>query len=95
MQLSRNLKKIKGVEQVLSIPDAIILNKNESTEKLEASSIFPGPFTSQDSLDSARKIFENLLFYRGLLYNPDTHVYMTAISVNKQIMNSAGKDLLW
>src|SRR5580765_1315648 len=31
--LSRNLKKVKGVEQVLSIPDAIILNKNEETEK--------------------------------------------------------------
>lgn len=91
IQLSRNLKKIKGVEQVLSIPDAIILNKNESTEKLEASSIFPGLFSSQDSLESARKTFENLPFYRGLLYNPDAHVYMTAISVNKQIMNSAAR----
>ena len=30
LQLSRNLKKVKGVEQVLSIPDAIILIKNEN-----------------------------------------------------------------
>ena len=91
LQMSRDLKKIKGVEQVLSIPDAIILHKNENTEKLEARPIFTGPFTSQDSLDSNRKTFENLLFYRGLLYNPATHAYMTAISVNKQIMNSAGR----
>ena len=35
-QLSRNLKKVKGVEQVLSIPDAIILNKNIATEKTRA-----------------------------------------------------------
>jgi len=90
-QLSSDLKKIKGVEQVLSIPDAIVLIKNENTEKLEARPIFKGPFTSQDSLDSARRIFENLLFYRGLLYNPETRVYMTAVSVNKQIMNSAGR----
>ena len=91
LQLSRDLKKVKGVEQVLSIPDAIILNKNELTEKLIASPIFPGPFSSQAALDSARKTFENLLFYRGLLYNPNSHAYLTAINVNKQIMNSAGR----
>lgn len=91
LQLSRNLKKIKGVEQVLSIPDAIILIKNENSEKLDARPIFPRPFGSQDSLDSARKTFENQLVYRGLLYNPESRVYMTAVSVNKQIMNSAGR----
>ncbi len=89
--LSQKLKTVKGVEQVLSIPDAIILNKNLLTEKLTASQIFPGPFDSQADLDTARKIFENLLFYRGILYNPVTHAYLMAISVNKQIMNSAGR----
>ena len=89
--LSRELKKVKGVEQVLSIPDAIILNKNEETEKLVASSLFPGPFENQVALDSAAASFNRLLFYRGLLYNPDTHAYMMAISVNKQILNSAGR----
>ena len=91
LQLSRNLKKIKGVDQVLSIPDAVILIKNDTTEKLIARPIFPGPFSSQDSLDSARKTFENQLVYRGLLYSPETRVYMTAVSVNKQIMNSPAR----
>jgi predicted RND superfamily exporter protein len=91
IRLSRNLKKVKGVEQVLSVPDAIMLIKNTETEKPLVRPIFPGPFDSQSDLDSARKVFENLLFYRGLLYNPDTHAYLMAISVNKQIMNSAGR----
>ncbi len=91
LKLSRNLKKVNGVEQVLSIPDAIILVKNSNTEKLEPKPIFPAPFASQPELDSARKTFENLIFYRGLLYNPETHAYLMAISVNKQIMNSAGR----
>ncbi len=91
LQLSHSLKKIKGVEQVLSIPDAIILNKNMETEKLQARPIFPGPYDSQAALDSAHRSFENLIFYRGLLYNPVTHAYLMAISVNKQIMNSAGR----
>ena len=91
INLSRNLKKVHGVEQVLSIPDAIILNKNILTEKLEPSPIFSGPFDSQAKLDSVRKTFDNLLFYRGLLYNPAAHAYLMAVTVNKQVMNSAGR----
>ncbi len=36
--LSKKLKSVEGVEQVLSIPDAITLHKNVLTEKLRASS---------------------------------------------------------
>jgi uncharacterized protein len=91
LQLSRNLKTVKGVEQVLSIPDAIILNKDTISEKLRPSPVFSGPFTSQQDLDSARRTFENLLIYKSLLYNPATQAYLIAITVNKQIMNSAGR----
>jgi uncharacterized protein len=92
-KLSRNLKSVKGVEQVLSIPDAIILKKNIDTAKLklDASPIFAGPFDSQASLDSAKRIFENLLLYRNLFYNPNSHAYLMAISVNKQVMNSSAR----
>ncbi len=90
-QLSRDLKKVKGVEQVLSIPDAIILNKDTATEKLIPSPIFNTPFENQAKLDTAKKIFENLLFYRGLLYNPATHASLMAVTVNKQILNSAAR----
>jgi uncharacterized protein len=93
LMLSRNLKSVKGVEQVLSVPDAIILKKNIDTEKLKLDPIpiFAGPFDSQASLDSAKRIFENLLLYRNLFYNPSSHAYLMAISVNKQIMNSSAR----
>lgn len=89
--LNRDLKKVNGVEQVLSIPDAIILIKNESTQKLIPKSLFPAPFITQEKLDSARRAFENQLFYRSLLYNPATHTYLAAIHVNKQVINSAAR----
>ena len=91
LQLSRELKKVKGVDQVFGIPDAVMLNKNLMTEKLEARAVFPGPFDSQQKLDSARINFENLLFYRGLLYNRESHAYLLAVNVNKQVLNSAGR----
>ena len=91
LQLIKNLKTVKGIEQVLSIPDAIILQKDTVTEKLKPTPIFLGPFESQLSLDSARKTFENQLIYKGLLYNPASHAYLAAVTVNKKIMNSAGR----
>jgi predicted RND superfamily exporter protein len=90
-QLNQDLKKVTGVEQVLSIPDAIILKKNDSTEKLLPEPLFLPVFNSQQKLDSARLAFENQLFYRGLLYNPATHTYLAAIHVNKDVMNSAAR----
>ena len=90
IRLNKELKKVKGVEQVLSIPDAILLIKNDSA-KLKPQQIFPAGFHTQEALDSAKKAFENQLFYRGLLYNPATHTYLAAIHVNKQVMNSAAR----
>ncbi|MDP4131053.1 MAG: MMPL family transporter [Bacteroidota bacterium] len=93
IRLNQDLKKVKGVEQVLSIPGAIMLLriKNDSTEKLIPKPLFSAVFDNQEKLDSASKAFENLLFYRSLLYNPSTHTYLAAIHVNKQVMNSAAR----
>ncbi|HEY4155490.1 MAG TPA: MMPL family transporter, partial [Puia sp.] len=91
IRLNKGLKKVKGVEQVLSIPDAILLIKNDSTQKLIPKPLFPSTFNTQKELDSAKNAFENQVFYRNLLYNPATHTYLAAIHVNKQVMNSAAR----
>ncbi len=91
MRLSRDLKKIRGVEQVLSIPDAIILIKSDSSQKLTSKALFPSPFESQEKLDKARNAFKNQLFYRNLLYNPSTNAYLAAIHVNKDLMNTSAR----
>ena len=41
--LQRNLKKVKGVDDVIAVPTAINLIKDTETEKLKADTIFPGP----------------------------------------------------
>jgi predicted RND superfamily exporter protein len=86
-ELHNELKQVKGVEEVLSIPEAVTLIKNDTTSKLVPSKIFAG-ITRQQQLDSARAVFENLPFYKGLLYNPETHSYIFGISLNRDIMNS-------
>jgi hypothetical protein len=86
--LSREIKKIAGVDDVLSVPGAITLMKDSVTDKFKAVPIFPSTITTQQELDSCRAVFENLLFYRSLLYNKGTKAYLLAIRVNPEWLNS-------
>lgn len=87
-QLEANLKKIAGVEDILSVPGAFNLVKNVETEKLDAVKIFPDNINTQQELDSSVAVFNNLPFYNERLYNKNTGSYLMAVRVNKQIFSS-------
>ncbi len=82
------IKKVKGVEGLISVPNAINLTKNDSSEALVSKPLFPATMESQSDLDSARLVFENLLFYRGLMHNPTKNAYVAGASINKEILAS-------
>lgn len=90
-KLQDNIRKQKYVEDVLGIPGAVVLMKDSLEEKLVAKKIFDSTRTGQQSLDSSRSVFENLPFYKSLLYNPQSHAYLMAIRINKEILNSPGR----
>ena len=92
--LHQQIKKIPGVTEVLSIPEVINLKNDTARHQLIPVKIFHYPFTSQASLDSAKAEFENLPFYKGLLYNPELHSYLLAITVNKDTINSKSRTRL-
>lgn len=85
----QEIKKIDGVDNMLCIPTAINVRKQEtdSTSKLVAEPIF----TDTKNLDSSIKEFLNLPFYKNLLYNPKTHSYLTAIYLNKIKVKTADR----
>lgn len=92
--LHQQLKKIGGVETVLSVPEALTLIRNDSLEKLETEKIFHYPYTSQQQLDSDQHVFENLPFYQGLLYNINEHSYLMLLQLNKDSVNSKARTAL-
>lgn len=86
-KLEKELKKIKGVEGVIGIPGAITLKKDQIHQRLISEPIF-NEIKNQAGLDSAAKRFYNLPFYRGRVYNPQTHAYLMGVQVDKYIMNT-------
>jgi predicted RND superfamily exporter protein len=92
--LQKEIKKIGDVEDVLSIPSAIALVKDTTSEKLNAARIFDTTVTNQTTLDSEKMVFFNLPFYRSLLYNPQTHAYLMGVRINKDSLNSKKRNII-
>ncbi len=92
--LGKTLKTIPAVQNVLSIPDAFNLVKDSVTEALVPKKIFHYPYTTQDALTKDENQFNNLPFYRNLLYNPKTHAYLMAVTLNNDSVNSKARTFL-
>lgn len=90
--LHGDLKKLSGVDDVVSVPGAINLVKNEETEKLSAVPVFGQGPLAQAQIDSSKAVFFSLPFYRGLLYNAETSAWLMGVRINKDVLNSSGRD---
>ncbi len=89
--LQQRVRKVPYVEDILSVPTAVNLQKDSAGEKLNAVKIFSENIASQQELDSSVTVFKSLPFYRGLMYNPATNAYLMGVRINKEILNSKGR----
>ena len=85
--LENEIKKVKGVESIISVPSAVNLTRTEN-ENFNAFPIFRDTVLSQNEIDSSRNVFLNLPFYRNLLYNPATSAWLMGVSIQSAILNS-------
>ncbi len=89
--LSNEVKKIDGIQEVVSISRSYNIIRNDSTERLEVKSIFPEKPRSQQQLDSLKKVLFNLPFYEGLLFNKSTNATVMAITFDQDKLNTKGR----
>lgn len=87
-QLHQQLKAVSNVEDVISIPTAVNLQKDAVTEKLLPVKIFADSISTQQQLDAAKEIFYSLPFYKSLQYNDDEKAYLIGVRINKDSLNS-------
>ncbi len=93
-ELQKRIRNINGVEDILSIPTAVTLIKDEATEKLKSVAVFRDTVLNQQELDSSSSAFLNLPFYRSLLYNQDTKAWLMGVRINKDILASSGRTVV-
>lgn len=91
-RLQTQLKKVYGVEDVISVPNSINLVKDEVTEKLQVKKIFADTILTQAAIDSGAAVFNGLPFYQGFIYNPQTKAYLMGLRMKSSVINSAQRD---
>lgn len=85
--LSNQLQKIDGVQEVVSMTKGINLVKNEKTHQFDLVPIVKQRATNQAEVDSLKSVILGLKFYEGMLYNPRTQASLIAITLDKSKMN--------
>ena len=91
VELHKAIKNIPGVTDVLSVPYAYNLTKDTMESKFNAHKIFAPPYQEDSLLQQNKAAFEQLPFYKHLLYNPASHSYMMAISFIPDSINSVSR----
>jgi len=86
--LSEELKKLKGVTQVLSLPILSKLERNKKEKKFDLLPIFETIPDDQKKLDSLLNFAKNQMFYSGQLFNPDNGAVLILVGMDNDVLQS-------
>lgn len=87
-ELVKTIKTQYGIQNIMSIGQTVNIVKNDSLQKFEFKPLFPEHVQTQADIDSLSDIFNDLPFYKGLLYNDTAQVYLFSISIEKSLLNT-------
>ena len=90
-QLGNDIKNIEGVDGVLSPAHLYTLSKNTSEQKFDVNELQTEHLTSQLQVDNIKKQLSDLRFYDGMLWNREADVYVMAITISKDVLNTGGR----
>jgi len=90
-RLGNDIRKIHGVEEVLSMTRTKTLVKNPITHRFDFYPVVSREATSQAEVDSLKTKILGLKFYEGLLFNPKTQAYLMAITIDKSKISDEGR----
>lgn len=89
--LTNSIKKIDGIQEVISIARAFQPVRNDSLHKLEFKPLLPVRPENQAEADSLKDRISKLPFYMGLLYNDSAKTTVMAITFDQDKINTKGR----
>jgi len=90
--LCADIKKMDGIEEVVSIARTVNISKNDSIKKFEFHPLVTRALTTQAETDSVKNLIFSLPFYNGLLYNKSANTYLVAITLDKTKLNDKSRE---
>jgi len=90
-QLGEDIKKIDGIEAVVSVARLYTIKRNDSIRKFDVKPLVEKRLTAQAEVDSLKLEIESLPFYRGFVQNPETGATVMAITFDKTKINTKNR----
>jgi predicted RND superfamily exporter protein len=91
-ELTADIKKISGVNDVLSLANIKMILKDTAETRFYTSPIFTDSISTQSQLDTALRIARGQEIYMDQLVNTSNGATMMLISVQKEVMNSSRRE---
>ncbi len=90
-ELGKSIKKIDGIEAVVSVAEIYNIRINETEKKFEVKPIITKPLSRQAELDSIKDQIFQLPFYKGFIVSEDGKSTLMAITFDKKKVNTKGR----
>lgn len=87
-KLSRDIRNIQGIKDVMSTSTIYRVSKNDSLDQFDFQPLITKPLRTQHDVDSIRDEIMNMPFYEGIIYNEETGANLMAITFNKKDLDS-------
>lgn len=89
--LSKKIKKIDGIKNVLSNTNLFGIKKDDSLKKFNFPPLVPIRPTTQAEVDSVKAKIDLLPFYKGVIYSNDGQAHLMAVTFDQAKLNSKGR----
>ena len=89
--LTEHIRKIEGIQDVLSVTRLYRLIRNDSLKRFDVKQVITEKPKTQVELDSVKKELLALPFYDGLAYNSKTGATVMAVTFDKKVLESKSR----
>ena len=89
--LSKKIKSIEGIKNVLSITNLFGIEKDSFEKKFNFPPLIGKRPTTQAEVDTIKAKINKLPFYRGVIYSKEGHAHLMAVTFDQSRLNSKSR----
>lgn len=89
--LTDSIKKIEGIQEVISVARCFQLVRNDSLQRLDLKPLLAKQPGTQPEVDSLKAKLTAIPFYEGLLFNSKSNVTLMAITLDQDKLNTKSR----
>ena len=89
--LGEEIKKIDGIEAVISVARLYTVVRNDSSQKFDVKSLVTARLKTQAEVDSIHQRILEMPFYNGFIQNSETNATLMAVTFDKTKLNTKNR----